>query len=231
MKNIRHYLTAAAGFILFAVVVGLSLAQNGQSSMAADSKDVRVVNSTAEAVPVAVQGTTSVNIANAPTVDARQNGAWNVGIAGVPTVSVGNNGANPVLVRNVDRPEAQPFQYQAVVTLEDGFGGGSAVIPIPVGKLLVIEHVSARGSVPSGQGVGAISISTRIFPDNTNYEHFLQYSKEDLGSFGTQYQVSQQLRLYADGSTTARVIRGPADGAVTFVFVVSGYLVNRTFTQ
>jgi hypothetical protein len=228
MKNLKHYLTASIGLILFVSVIALSLPQSGHSSVAAD-KDVKVVNSSAESIPVIAQGTTNVAVQNTPTVKAQQNGAWNVGIAGTPTVQLDDSATNPVFIRDVDRPTAQPFQYEVTVTLDEGEGGQNAAIPVPSGKLLVIENVSVWGTAPSDQRIQQFAILTHVAPDNVYRPHYLQFTKQDNG-YGTanEYTVSQQLRIYADTpGAMARVTRVPATGTVTFRFVVSGYFVNK----
>ena len=231
MKNLKHYLTASLGLILFVSVIAFSLPQMGHANFAPD-KDVKVINTPAEAVPVAVQGTTnvsgSVNVANTPTVNAKQSGAWNVGIAGTPTVEVGNEAGNPVLTRDVDRPTAQPFQFEAVVTIEDGFQGGNAGIPVPSGKLLVIENVSAFGLAPASQRIQSFSINTHVAPDNVLRSHYLQFTKQDTGFSSYEYTVSQMTRVYADTpSASAYVFRATSSGTATFRFVVSGYFVDK----
>ncbi|MCA1623272.1 MAG: hypothetical protein LC768_07575 [Acidobacteria bacterium] len=227
MKKLKHYLTASIGLILFVSVIALSLPQTGHSNVATD-KDVRVINTPAEPVPVVAQGTTNVAVQNTPTVKAQQNGAWNVGLTGTPTVQLDDSATNPVLVRDVDRPTAQPFQYQAEVTFEDGFGGQNAAIPIPQGKLLVIEHVSVFGTAPADQRINTFSILTHVAPDNVYRFHYLQSTKEDMGNGTNQYMVSQQVRLYADTpNANVHVSRASITGTSTFRFVVSGYFVNK----
>ena len=231
MKKFKHYLTASLGLILFVSVIAFSLPQMGHANFPPD-KDVKVINTPAEAVPVAVQGTTtvagSVNVANTPTVNAKQSGAWNVGITGTPTVEVGNDAGNPVLMRDVDRPTAQPFQYEAVVTIEDGLQGGNASIPIPSGKLLVIENVSAFGTASASQRIQTFSINTHVAPDNTLRPHYLQFTPRDTGFSSYEYTVSQQVRVYADTpGAAAYVFRATSSGTATFRFVVSGYFVNK----
>lgn len=229
MKKLKHYLTASIGLILFVSVIALSLPQTGHSNIASD-KDVRVINTPAEPIPVVAQGTTNVAVQNVPTVNAQQSGAWNVGITGTPTVQLDDSATNPVFVRDVDRPTAQPFQYEVEVTVEEGFGGQNAVIPVPVGKLLVIENVSAFGTAPADQRISQFAILTHVAPDNVYRFHYLQFTKQDNG-YGTanEYTVSsQQLRLYADTPNAyARVSRVSSTGRATFRFVVSGYFVNK----
>lgn len=222
MKKLKHYLTASLGLILFVSVIAFSLPQTGHSSIAPD-KDVRVINTLEEAVPITVQ--------NTPTVKAQQNGAWNVGITGTPTVKLDDSAANPVFVRDVDRPTAQPFQYEAVVTLEEGQGGQNAVIPVPVGKLLVIENVSVWGMAPADQRIQQFAILTHVAPDNVYRPHYLHFTKQDNGYGANEYSVGQQLRIYADTPNAyARVTRTSANNlnsTVTFNFTVSGYFVNK----
>lgn len=231
MKKLKHYLTASLGLILFVSVVALSLPQTGHSNSAVADKDVRVINTAAEPVPVIAQGTTNiagnVSIANTPTVNSKQSGAWNVGITGTPTVEVGNEASNPVLTRDVDRPTAQPFQYVAIVTLGEGDGGQNTEIPVPSGKLLVIEQVSAFAIVSADQRLN-FSILTHVAPDNAMRPHYLQSTKEEIGSGTNLYTVSQQTRIYADTpGAAARITRAGTTGTVTARFTISGYFVNK----
>jgi hypothetical protein len=230
MKNLKHYLTATFGLILFVSAIAFSLPQIGHANFtaAASDKDVVVINTPAQAVPVAVQGTANVSVANTPTVNAKQSGAWTVGISGTPTVEIDNAAGSAIAVRDVDRPTAQPFQYEAVVTVEDGFQGGNAAIPVPSGKLLVIENVSAHGSAPDSQRIQTFSINTHVAPDNVLRPHYLQFTKQDTGFNSYEYTVSQQTRIYADTpSASAYVFRATSSGTATFRFVVSGYFVNK----
>ncbi|MDQ3749632.1 MAG: hypothetical protein M3367_11590 [Acidobacteriota bacterium] len=228
MKKLKHYLTASIGLILFVSVIALSLPQNGHSNIAAD-KDVRVINTSDEPVPVVAQGTTNVAVQNTPTVNARQNGAWNVGITGTPTVQLDDSATNPVFVRDVDRPTAQPFQYQARVTLPDGQSAGDAQIPVPEGKMLVIEFISVSGSAPPDHQIylSLLSVVGTPSPDNLYLPHFIEYTKQNYGSFNN-YTANQQTRIYADApSVTFRLQHLPATGAVTFRVTVSGYFVDK----
>ena len=231
MKNLKHYLTASIGLILFVSVIALSLPQRGHANFAPD-KDVKVINTPAEAVPVVAQGTTnvagSVNVANTPTVNAKQSGAWNVAITGTPTVEIDNAAGNAITIRDVDRPTAQPFQYEAVVTLDDGQSGQNVNIPIPSGKLFVIENVSAFGTAPEEQRIESVSILTHVAPDNTYRSHLMQFTKQE-GVIGTnQYTVSQQTRIYGDTpGALARVTRIQPNGTISFRFTVSGYFVDK----
>lgn len=223
MKKMKHYISASIGLILFVSVVAFSLPQIGRANFPPD-KDVLVVNTPAQPVPVAG----NVGITGTPTVNAKQSGAWSVGITGTPTVQVGNDPDNPALMRDIDRPTAQPFQYHAVVTLEEGQMGQNASIPIPVGKLLVIEHVSAYGAAAASQRIQTLAIHTHVAPDNTLRPHYLQYVKQEAGVGNFDYTVSQQTRIYADTpGAAAYVFRAVSTGTATFRFTVSGYFVDK----
>jgi len=230
MNNLRGYLLTATGVVVLVVGFLLSVPNTGHSAPPPD-KDVRVINTPTQAVPTIAQGTTTVagavSITNAPTVHAQQSGAWNVGLTGSPTVQVGNALANPVLVRDVDRPTAQPFEQQVAVTIPDGGGGENAFFSIPSGKLLVIQQVSAIGTAPSGQKLH-FSILSHVAPDFTQRIHWLS-AEHEQGFPETFYVQSQQVQIYADASQGyVRIDRvGGNTGTASATFVVTGYLVNK----
>ncbi len=218
MKQLRNYASASVGLVLLVTVIALSVPQTGHSALTPPDKDVRVINTNAEAIPVDVRGV----------VKAKQEGAWNVSIAGTPTVQVGNAAADPVLTRDVDRATAQPFHEETVLVLPDGFGGENAFIAIPAGKVLVVEHVSAIGTAPNDQFI-AFSLGTRLSPDTVRVPHYLNATRSGITG-GLIYQLSQQGRFYHDvGTLSVRAERqsGPTAGELTFRFTVSGYLVDK----
>lgn len=217
MNKIKHYISASLGLILFVSVVALSIPQTGHSSATAAAppdKDVRVINTETEAVPV--RGT----------VRARQQGDWTVGIVGTPTVEVGNTEAAPVLTRDVDRPTAQPFKAEVVLNVPDGNGGENAFVTIPAGKILVIEHVSAWGSVPPSEQMEQFSILARTLPDLTLRPHYLQDSKRDFPTVSV-HTISETVRIYAEGTVGVRAGRRTSTGSVTFRYTISGHLVDK----
>lgn len=229
MTKLRGYVYSVAGCLLLIGAFLFSISTTGHSAPPAD-KDVRVINTPTEAVPTIAQGTTNiaggVSITNTPTVNAQQSGAWNVGLTGSPTVQVGNPLSNPVLIRDVDRATAQPFEQQVDVTIPDGNGGENGFFSVPFGKLLVIEQVSARGNTPSGQKL-SFSILSHVLPDLTQRFHYLS-RVQDEDSPTTFLVQSQQVRIYADASVSVRIDRGTANqGTATATFVVTGHLVNK----
>ena len=83
MSRLTSFIAPAVG--LGALVAGIVLGTSAPA-IASTIRDVLVVNTTAQPVPVAPQGTTSV----AGTVSAQQSGSWTVGISGTPGVVVTN---------------------------------------------------------------------------------------------------------------------------------------------
>ena len=83
MTRIRTFIAPAIG--LGALVAGIVLGTSAPA-IAGTIRDVLVVNTTAQPVPVAPQGTTTV----AGNVSAQQSGSWTVGISGTPGVTVSN---------------------------------------------------------------------------------------------------------------------------------------------
>lgn len=216
MNNKKH-LTLSIGVILLTVVIGMSIPQTGHGNAASmpPDKDVRVVNTAAERVPVDVAGA----------VQASQQGPWNVGVVG--TVAVVNPTTGPLVVRDIDRPTAQPFNVNVDLVIPDGNQGENAFIPIPAGKLLVVEHISAFASVPLDQVMEQFSVLTRVNPDQINRFHYLNDEKRSF-QFANTHTVSENVRLYCDApSMTVRATRLTANGNVTVRYAVSGYLVNK----
>ena len=80
-------------------------------------------------------GTTTVNAAKTPIVEPMQSSTWGIGTK--PT-------------DKKDEPARKPFQMRAAINVGIGSGGAAGFLPIPVGKRLVIENVSAVGRYPEG---------------------------------------------------------------------------------
>lgn len=80
-------------------------------------------------------GTTTINSANTAVIEPKQSSVWSIGI----------NQAS-----NRDEPARRPFQMRAAVNVPIGGSVASGFLPIPAGKRLVIENVSAVGRCPVG---------------------------------------------------------------------------------
>jgi len=92
----RRVVAAAAGAALVALLLAVPL------QAAPPQQDVTVVNTTAQPVPVAVQGTPSV------------------AIQGTPSVTGGNTNAQAIPTRHADEPALQPVQRTALVIIGAG---------------------------------------------------------------------------------------------------------------
>lgn len=134
----------------------------------------------------------------------------------------------PLLVRDIDNPTRQPFQEEVKVTVPVGLTSQTGTILVPTGKLMVIEHVTARGTTPAGQNV-LYSITNHVVPDLTLRKHVFPATQQTFGA-STTYIVSESLRLYADSpSIGVRIDRDGTAGSISATFIVSGYFVDKQF--
>ena len=131
----------------------------------------------------------------------------------------------PAIVRDLDNGDRQAIYIQDVTVLQfDGLrASDECVAAIPAGKRLVIEHITARVSVPIGQSVyaglkiGGIRFGTLI----------PLVSQGILD--GKQLLVSStpaRLRIDAGHSVCLLLARDVAVGQATGLFTISGYLVD-----
>lgn len=183
---------------------------------------------------------------NVQTVDARQSGAWAVGIDPAQnTVQLPNTESAPLPVKVVGSGSARtPFQRRVIVT-PLGTGFQTAFLPIPAGKRLVIENISAiaRNGVgqrmemnfftyyDNGAGEGGIEaitfhriplIDQGVFSDvaiaSASYKTLI-FADSQIGN--QSYQVGVQARL--NGM--------PIGGTNQAQFTFSGYLEDLPATQ
>ena len=202
MTNFRSYLIAVFGLavLIGAVVFSASSASHAApTSLGPPTQDVKVVNTTAEAVPTKAQGTTTV--------------------AG--TVQVGNDTNNPVLVRDVDNPALLPFTQEFFITIPDGQFQGTAKLAVDPGVRLVIEYVSGQSTRNSLFG-GPI-ISGNIQTNSAN--HFFPWT-DNPKSFTSV--AGQLIRTYTNPSTDLKVIidREGSNGNQDIRVSITGYFVR-----
>jgi hypothetical protein len=219
-------------------------------AFAADNKDVRVVNTPAERIPVEATGTvalapgTQVEVVNPvilnPAFPVTLNPATaQVGVAGFvhlapftgpvfvapgSEVNVANTAATPLHVVSA-APVPETFVSQANLEwIAPALGFGD--FEVPAGRRLVIEYVG--GSVVSD---GETMVDFRIQPLTIGggAEFLYPAQAREINAFTYAHRFSEAVHLYHDGS------RGPLRiGAITFDgevpavgFVsVSGYLIN-----
>jgi hypothetical protein len=207
MNNLKNYLLAAFGISLVAFT--LSLTGAGRAVAQSTFSLVKIINSTSDPVP------TTVN--NSPTVKLASNAA----------VTVNNGEANPVRIQNIN-DGVTPFHQSVIGSFPMGSLSGSGIIPVPDGKRLIIEYVSAHVLLPTGQNLSQISISTQI--KETTVQHSLVRNEHGahLSSSNNLFTVGQSLRLYADGGTPIifSLVRNSTVSSPGYGLTVSGYLVN-----
>ena len=212
MTRFRNYLLAAVGF---AILTG-GLLVTGPSTSRAQAKafdDVRVINTPAEAVPTAAQGTTAIS--------------GDVTVVNTPNVLVGNTAAAPVLARDVDNPARTPWQMSAQVTFASPSFQEVATFnpPIPAGKVFVIEFATAQANLPTGQRVRFI-----LFTDvgYTLVQHYFAPTFVGTDFTVDNLVMSQPTRLYAIAAPTVNATRFADNADSGFVnFSLSGHLLNQ----
>jgi hypothetical protein len=220
---------ATLGLVVLLVSLALSAPGNSLASPPPGDRDVRVVNSTSEPVPVVVQGTAtvsgSVSVAGVSSVAVTNNP--NVTVTNTPNVSVANAPGNPVLVRDVDRAARQPYAMWVVGTMPAGQLASNApdfTRTVPAGKVLVIETVSMRIETQADQqAIGGFGFRS----GGVYNEHYLPLRVTALG--GLLYHESiESVKVYADPSTDVwsyvRLNTNVSGTTVRFNF--SGYLVD-----
>lgn len=144
------------------------------------------------------------------TVNAAQAGTWNVGLSGTASV-----------------------QFSPEEFFQRGRGTGFLVgdivagdtISVPSGKRLVIEYITARIRVPTGQSVRLTLTLDTSSPSSIHY-YFPAVAE---GSFFGQdsFGVTEHLRLYAEEEVTLFAERSGSIGIGNFEFAISGYLISE----
>ena len=216
--SLKKYVIAGGTVALLAGTITLSVARAGKASASTYAN----VNTSSNPIPV------SLNAPPGPTVQAQQSGTWNVGINGTPTVIVGNSAQNPLFVRDVDESGRIPFQISQNVSF--GVVSFTAFLPIPDGKIAVIEHVSTSGGL---QGTGPVQGFVRCFNGTQEVNHSLVLTQQGVNEANgfTFYAASQPIKCYASGGPdhlSIHVQTGNFQNAQPiWVAAASGYLVNQ----
>jgi hypothetical protein len=221
------------------LLFGLWLAYAGPTKTEAASPqmtNVNVVNTAANPVPTTAQGTTLVSGA----VAATQSGAWNVGVSGMvgidpssnsvaisgqPTVSIDPGNNTVALLRDPENPARARVSAAVFPNLTDGSSSHFVTAyDVPSNKILVVEYTAFNCTgIPSGQTAAG---SLVVYTNGVGAYHYLPATATLPGGL---VAVGQQVRLYADPSTTvsANVQRsGGAIGNVSCYFTISGNLVD-----
>ena len=202
----------------------------GAPAFAVENKDVRVVNTPAEAIPVNATGTvalaqgTQVGVAGPVSLTPDTQ----VSLTPGTQVGVANTAANPLHVVAAAAVPDVFVRRVGIQILEDA-GVGQALIEVPEGKRLVIEQVAAMMTAPLGM---TVDFDIEVRSSAAPFAVF-RYPTERRDTFGDEllanYIFNEPLRAYHDGDQAPlRVVeahRGPllfVQGTVT----VSGYLID-----
>ncbi|MGH7287441.1 MAG: hypothetical protein ACREI8_05415 [Myxococcota bacterium] len=172
---------------------------------------------TGRAQPAVVGPTKPVLVVNSPAEPVPVDG----------TVSV----EGPVTVTDADNPAFQPFQNEELFSIPAGSLGDDESFTVPSGKRLVIEFVSFKLVVPTGQKPTFNWV--RINGSTGSVDFFFPLTVQATGDLigGVNSDIfigSSETRLYADpGSTVGLSVRRDADVSTGSASVsVSGHLVD-----
>jgi hypothetical protein len=224
MRKISTLAGICAAGLFVSTCIGLmtadrSVAQGGGGP--GSSKDVRVVNTPAEAVPVAVQGTPGVNVANTPTV--------NVGT--LPPVQVGNGAGNPVPVSVTNLPSGpdggQLIALRADVGIQGDQTQGSTVIyTVPAGKYLVVETLSFQSNFASSTNTHLVALNSTF--NSTPVITWVMADGHISSGVSSFYGFEKVHHLAGAGSTLQVFVRrNQAVGASTSVQFTNVSLTGR----
>jgi hypothetical protein len=141
----------------------------------------------------------------------------------VSHVIVDNTPAQSIPVRDVSGRD--PFTVALTQSWPVGGTYTSIGYTIPTGKRLVVEHVSVRANVPSGQRVrGNLVTPSTPYPGTPSIPFSWQ------GNFSGQDLLvgSLPMRAYVDGKVTLTVLRNSSSGSGNWQATIIGYLIPTT---
>ncbi len=153
------------------------------------------------------------------------------GGTGTSNVVVTNTAAQPVPVKEQNNPAFQPFQWQQGVSMLGASFSYSFTIPVPAGKRLVVEMISGYFVGSTNGSIPRMSLQTHL--NGALSAIWVPLTSVGWDGYNYQYNASQPVRMYADGSTNMTVFvsksaefngqyTSPMSGAIT----VTGYLVD-----
>jgi len=232
MKRFKNVVFPAVGFVILVGAFVLTSPSTGHGQGGPPTQNVTVVNTTANPVPTAAQGTTNVagnvSVTNTPTVNLAAGAS--VGINNTPTVNLGslasvrvnNTAANAVFVSSVDDRVRQIYQVEMQVNLPVGSFGDNTFVNVPFGKRLIIEHVSVVAVALEKKHL-RYELTTQA--NGVQATHRLVSEEQGLSAF---YNASQEMRVYGDpGSLVIFSVNRPMGiSTASADMTVSGYFVN-----
>jgi hypothetical protein len=137
----------------------------------------------------------------------------------------GGRKQKPVVTADQDNPDRQEI-YQADVTVlqfEPLEASDECLPAVPEGKRLVIEHVTARVRIPTGQEAYAALKTQSLYLASLLP---LTYQLTEHGHAVFVAAVPAKLRVDAGGRACFLLARNIGTGQGTGLFTVSGYLID-----
>lgn len=142
------------------------------------------------------------------------------------------NVVNTPLPVEVTNPAPQSVQHKCVCVIPNLSQITTDTVTVPSGRRLVIEFVSVRAYLPTGQTPEVqIFTGTGGFPSGTttSFGHWIALPVTPIPSGPDDfYHASQPVQLYADpgSSVTIHVARFQSSGTAVFEVGFSGHLVT-----
>lgn len=137
-------------------------------------------------------------------------------------LKIGNSKSDPIPVRDVDVASRVHVQGYANAAFSDGQGNADVVMySVPVGKRLVIEGMTMRASIPTGQAVWGMAISG---------PYYVEVKPQGTNILGQETFVGTlQAPLQFAGPTIVEVFvqRNVTSGEGSAFVTYTGYLVNE----
>jgi len=216
VKKISKFLVIALVFGGLSVALVILTSGPAPAQAPPPSVPVTVVNTTANPVPTAAVGTTLVAFRGTPTINLASG-----------TVTVGNSVTSPVQVHNVN-DATTPFEGRLVFNIDPGNQQNHGSFTVPTGKRLVIEHISANTTGPSGQKFIA-GLTSEVTGGGGLTWLVLQFQGTFPLSTGPVdvFTLSQSMRVYTESPPVFIVTRTDITGSATADATISGYLVNQ----
>ena len=188
---------------------------------------------TAIAVLIATSFATTYGQGNGNNQPSGQGGAQ----PGTTNVVVTNTPAQPVPTKEQNNPDLQQqFDYTGPYNIQaSGSYAQIPLPPVPAGKRLIIQQVSASAFVQAGSGI-IMSLRLDIFNGSTFMPTFIPMTYVGVGNAApsSTYYTVQQVRIVVDPSATpsllwvwkSKDINYAYSGTVAGDFTIHGYLVN-----
>jgi len=170
---------------------------------------------------------TPVTVINTPTVSVQQSGKWIVGLNDTPTVKLSASSA-PAQTRSCT-DDIVPYVKTISFNIDSGTTQNNVSIPIPEGKRLIIDYVSARAQGPAGQKFIAQLQTSVSKVESPRGIYWLVFFPQGTFSTIDVFTASQPMHVFAEPGTPPLmfvVTRTRVTGTAFVEATISGHLVN-----